>query len=73
MKSEAIMIIVIPIGGTVNKRAEALLLLFGEENKQDNHTKNPRQTLPKMLPRPMVSLQPLSTTSFSLEETVGLV
>lgn len=72
MKSEAIRITIIPIEGIVKKGAEALLPLFGEENKQENHAKNPRQTLPKMLTRAMVSSQ-LSTTSFSLEETVSFV
>lgn len=63
----------IPIEGILKAIAEALLPLFGEESKQENHAKNPWQALSKTLTRPMVSLQPLSTTGFPLEETVGLV
>lgn len=73
MKSEASRVTVIPIEGVVKKRAEAPFALIWRREQAIQPHKDPRQSLPKTLPRPMVSSQPLSTTSFSLEETLALV
>lgn len=73
MKGGAINITIIPIEGIIKKTSEGLLLLFRVENKQENHTKNTWQASSKKLTELVIPWQQLSSISFPMDQTVGLV